>query len=784
MAKSLVIVESPTKAKTLKKYMGRGYDVRASVGHLVDLPKSKLGVDIEHNFEPSYTVIRGKNDVLKELKKAAKDVDRVVLATDPDREGEAIAWHIARKLESLGKPIERVEFNEITKRAVLEALKHPRKLDENRFEAQQARRVLDRLVGYLISPLLWAKVRRGLSAGRVQSVALRLVVEREREIQNFQPQEYWTIDADLAQAESKKGPVFRASLQRIDGEKVEIATEAEAGELTAALKSAAYKVEKVEKKERRRRPAPPFTTSLLQQEAARKLRFPAKKTMMLAQRLYEGIDVGGEEGTVGLITYMRTDSFRLAGEALAAIREHIGEQYGEKYLPEKPNIYKARKGAQEAHEAIRPTSFQYPPDSLKGKLGRDEMRLYKLIWQRTVASQMEPAVYDQTGVDIAAEGGEGGRKLTLRATGSILKFPGFTKAYVEDTDEGDATEDEADHMLPDLQEGEAIDLRELFAEQHFTQPPPRFTEASLVKALEEQGIGRPSTYAAILSNIQDKKYVTKQDNRFYPTEMGVLVTQLLVEHFPDVMDVEFTANMEEELDEIAEGKGTYTKTVKDFYGPFSKRLEKANVEMRNVKQQAIRTDVTCEKCGAGMLLKWGRFGEFLACERYPDCDSTSDVKRGESGEFIPVKPGENAEPYPGNCPKCGESLTLRKAWTGSRYIACKKYKDGCDYTKSFPIGVTCPECNGDLVERASRRKRIFYGCDNYPTCNFVAWYKPIDEKCPDCGHPFLYEKTTKRKGHHLACPNKECKFERILDQDAAPETTGAKPPEVPDLREA
>ncbi|MCB0219121.1 MAG: type I DNA topoisomerase [Chrysiogenetes bacterium] len=762
---TLIIVESPTKAKTLKKYMGRGYDVKASVGHIIDLPKSKLGVDVEHDFAPTYVVIKGKAQVLKELKSAAKAAKRVLLATDPDREGEAIAWHISEKLKELDKdkPVSRIEFHEITKNAVQKAVEEPREIDFARFEAQQARRILDRLVGYKLSPLLWNKVRRGLSAGRVQSVALRLVVEREREIQAFESVEYWSIGVDLSHTNP---PPFVAQLSKIDGKKPEIPNTERAEQLVKQLKSSKFRITSIERKERRRRPAPPFTTSTLQQEAARKLRFGAKKTMMLAQRLYEGQEVGGGE-SVGLITYMRTDSVRISGEAQAAARDYIlgNKDYGAEYVPEKPNAYRAKKGAQEAHEAIRPTSMEYTPEKVKSYLGRDELRLYRLIWQRFLASQMTPAVYDQTGIDITPTEGEGSEELTLRVTGSVMKFPGFTKAYTEGHDEGDKVEegDEGDKSLPDMAEGDELTLNEVLPEQHFTQPPPRFTEASLVKSLEEEGIGRPSTYAAIMANIQDKKYVNKQENRFYPTEMGTLVTDLLIEHFPTVMDIGFTARMEEELDEVAEGKREWVGALRDFYTPFNENLEKAGELMRDVRGQQIDTDIDCPKCEGKMVIKWGRFGEFLACKNYPECKGTMNFKRNEDGSVAPVDEAANAEPYPGTCDKCGGKLTLRRAWTGARYIACENYKGKCDFTKPFPIGVECPKCKGQVVERASKRKKIFYGCGEFPKCDFVAWYKPVPEKCPDCGSHYLVEKTTKKKGHHLACPEKECHYEKFLD---------------------
>ncbi len=774
MARQLLIVESPTKAKTLKKYMGRGYDVRASVGHIIDLPKSKLGVDVKKNFAPTYQVIKGKDQVLEELTAAAKEADRILLATDPDREGEAIAWHIAAQFKDLGKPIERVEFHEITKKAVLEAVNHPRPLNQDLFESQQARRILDRLVGYKISPILWTKVRRGLSAGRVQSVAVRLIVDREREIRAFVPEEYWSLAAEL---DCGKPPLVLGNLFRVDGEKVEIKNKDQAGALVKSLESAAYRVAKVEKKERRRNPSPPFTTSAIQQEASRKLRFPAKKTMLLAQRLYEGVDLGEVEGTVGLITYMRTDSVRLADEAVAAARAYIEEKHGKNYLPAQPNVYKSRKGAQEAHEAIRPTSTQYTPEKVKAFLERDALRLYQLIWQRYLSSQMAPAVYDQTSVDIEATPKAAKppspQKIILRATGSVLKFDGFAAVYLEGHDEGETVEEgeEGDRKLPALTEGQEMKLHKLLPEQHFTQPPPRYTDASMVKGLEEKGIGRPSTYAAILSNIQDKKYVTKEDARYFPTEMGIMVTDLLVEHFPKVLDLEFTAQMEDELDEVAEGKLKWVQALKDFYGPFSENLKLAETHMKEIKRQVVETEFLCEKCGSKMNLKFGRFGEFLACSKYPDCKGTMNIKRLTNGTFEPIKASDLSEPYPGACEKCNSPLTLRKAWTGSRYIACQKYKDECTFTKPFPVGVKCPDCGSDIVERASKRKKVFYGCGGYPNCKHVVWYPPVNEPCPKCRHPFLVDRVTKRKGHYHACPKKECGYEKPLEDAPVPEET-------------
>jgi len=623
--KSLVIVESPAKAKTIGKYLGKDYTVKASVGHIMDLPKSKLGVDVEKDFEPRYIVIKGKAPIVKELKAAAKKADRVLLATDPDREGEAIAAHVAEAITGSvknNKEVYRVLFNEITKKAILLAIEHPGKIDTNKVDAQQARRVLDRLVGYQISPILWKKVRRGLSAGRVQSVALRLICEREEEIKAFIPEEFWSLTALL---EGKLPPQFEAKLIKKDEEKLRVKNNDEVKTILAGLEGKAYTVAKVEKKERRRNPVPPFTTSKLQQEGGRKLGFTAKRTMGIAQSLYEGVDVG-EEGTVGLITYMRTDSTRVGKEAQDEARELIAGKFGKDYVPEKPPVYASSKSAQEAHEAVRPTSVMREPDAIKQYLEPDQYKLYKLIWNRFVASQMNPAVIDQTSVDIKA--GE----YTFRATGSVVKFPGFMAVYMEEKPEDQASDDENEEaVLPPLSEGETLALIKLDPKQHFTQPPPRFSEALLVKTLEEKGIGRPSTYAAIISTIQERDYVTKVENKFRPTELGVLVSDLLVNHFPVVMDVAFTAKMEEELDKIEEGEMPWVEAVKDFYKPFSESLEKAQVEMRDVKAEQPPTDIACEKCGKLMVIKWGRNGQFLACSGYPECKNTKPFIRKENG---------------------------------------------------------------------------------------------------------------------------------------------------------
>lgn len=668
MAKSLVIVESPAKAKTIKKYLGKDFNVEASSGHLIDLPSNRLGVDIEKNFKPQYVVISDKKKFLGQLEKAAKKVEKIYLASDPDREGEAIAWHIVDRLKIKNRAF-RVLIYEITEKAVQEAIRNPISLSQERFEAQQARRVLDRLVGYQVSPILWKKVRRGLSAGRVQSVALRIIVEREREIESFKPEEYWTVEAGLKQLLESNGISFIALLVKYDGQKVEIHNEKHALEIVEALKNKKYSVFSVERKERIRNTLPPFITSTVQQEASRKLRFPVKKTMSIAQRLYEGLELG-EEGPVGLITYMRTDSVRISEHAVAEARSYIGENYGADFLPETPNIFKLKRSAQDAHEAIRPTAVATTPDQVKPFLSEDEFELYKLIWQRFIASQMSPAVYDQTIVEI--EAGKG----LFRVTGSVMKFPGFTATYMEGKEEEEeAKEKEEEAKLPELSEGEELKLLNLEGKQHFTQPPPRFTESSLVKELEENGIGRPSTYSTILSTIQEREYVVKEKNRLKPTLLGSSVTDLLIQGFPEVMDVQFTADMEEKLDEVEEGTVNWVELLKRFYKEFSKRLTQAESSMRSLRREGVPTDVECENCGSSMIIKWGKKGEFLSCSRYPDCKNAKQFEYNEDGE-IRIK--EKKKPEIRNdilCDLCGKPMAIRTSRYG-KFLGCTGYP-GC-----------------------------------------------------------------------------------------------------------
>jgi DNA topoisomerase I len=819
LSKGLVIVESPAKAKTIQKYLGKGFTVEASLGHVKDLPKSTLGVDTDNEFDTEYIVIPGKEKVLAKLKKLAESSDHIFLAPDPDREGEAIAAHLADELDTNGAKkkkktakkdkdkdgdaprIQRVTFNEITQRAVREAFEHPRKIDQNLVDAQQARRVLDRLVGYQVSPLLWDKVRRGLSAGRVQTVALRLIVEREREIKAFEKKEYWTIDAHLA---ASKPPAFDARFVGKGEEKIEVPNGEQAEKIRAFVEKADWLVRSVDRKERRRNAAPPFTTSKLQQDSSRKLRFSVKRTMMIAQRLYEGIELG-EEGLVGLITYMRTDSTRVSNDALAEVREMVGKEYGPQYLPEQPNTFKSKKGAQEAHEAIRPTDVLRNPDSLKQYLKEDEFKVYKLIWQRFVASQINPAVFDQTTVDIDAK--QGNDSYWFRVTGSVLKFDGFLKVYEESKEGKDEEDEELKHKLPPLEPGQKLTLRELKPEQHFTEPPPRYNEASLVKELEERGIGRPSTYATILTTIQERQYVTKLGGKFAPTEIGLVVTDLLVDNFRDIFDVAYTARLEEELDEVEDGKEKWTDALAEFYKKFQKDLKYAEKHMENIKRMEKPTDEKCERCGSPLVIKWGkhgsfyacssydkenpesctftkenpinlpdldsadmqetaqeeycencgrvmvlkrgRFGQFMACTGYPDCKTTRRLDQGKRVPDIPLD-----EP----CPKCGRNLMIRHGRYGE-FTACSGYPE-CKFVKQNFIGVKCPDCkDGDLVEKKARKGNTFYGCSNYPKCKFTSAHKPIAEKCPSCGSEFLVEKNLKA-GPVIACPNKECDYER------------------------
>ncbi|MEQ7053896.1 type I DNA topoisomerase [Paenibacillus alvei] len=694
MADSLVIVESPAKAKTIGKYLGSKYIVKASMGHVRDLPKSQIGVEIEDNFAPKYITIRGKGSVLKELKDARKKVKKVYLAADPDREGEAIAWHLAHALELDQSEACRVVFNEITKQAVKDAFKTPRQINMDLVHAQQARRILDRLVGYKISPLLWKKVKKGLSAGRVQSVSVKLIIDRENEISAFIPEEYWTITARLNMGKSS----FDAKFYSINGEKKELTSEAEVNEILQAIKGNSFVVSEVKERERLRHPSPPFTTSSLQQEAARKLNFRAAKTMSVAQQLYEGVDLG-KEGTVGLITYMRTDSTRISQTAQEEAGEFIKGHYGDEYMPETPRQYvKKNANAQDAHEAIRPTSIMRTPDEMKSFLSRDQFRLYKLVWERFVASQMTSAIMDTMTVDIKV--GE----TMFRANGSKIRFPGFMKVYVEGNDDGTV---EDDKFLPPLTVGDSMQTEQIEPKQHFTQPPPRYTEARLVKTLEELGIGRPSTYAPTLETIQKRGYVAIEEKKFVPTELGELIIQLMEEFFPEILDVEFTAHMEEDLDHVGEGQQDWVKVLADFYESFEKRLLVAEEEMKEIEIEDEVSDEICEKCGRHFVYKMGRFGKFLACSGFPDCRNTRPI-----------------------------------------------VKD---------TGVTCPKCHeGKLVERRSKKGRVFYGCDRYPECDNVMWDRPSAKPCPSCGS-LMIEKRSKQ-GTKLICTS--CDHNEQVQEDS------------------
>ncbi len=749
MAKrALVVVESPTKVKTIQKYLDSSYIVKASMGHVRDLPKSKLGVDEKKGFKPEYKVLPAKKKVLDELKRAAEKADSLYIATDPDREGEAIGWHLAAELGISKSKTHRIMFNEITERAVTAAFRHPGKIDLNKVNAQQARRILDRLVGYKLSPLLWEKIRRGLSAGRVQSVAVRLITEREREIQAFVPVEYWSLHARLR---GQAPPEFTATLREVRGEKASLPGERETLDVMTALHGVEWRVKSVTRGERRRNPAAPFTTSTLQQEAARKLRFTARRTMMLAQQLYEGIELGSE-GSVGLITYMRTDAVRVAREAQEEARAWVTDRLGREYLPDAPPAYRARKSAEEAHEAIRPTSVAREPKLVARYLGKDQLALYRLIWERFLASQMLPAVYDTVAADIVAG------DCLFRAQGSTLKFAGFTAVYVESREEEVAApeaEAEAEGVVPPLTDGERLKLRALDPKQHFTQPPPRYTEASLVKTLEELGIGRPSTYAQILSTIQDREYVRREKGTLFPTELGMLVTDSLVPHFPEVMDVEFTAGLEESLDRIEEGKADWVETVADFYKQFSKDLARAGKKMDDVKR-GTETGESCPECGQPVVEKWGRFGKFLACSAYPECKYTKDLGGGRT------KVAD--EPTEETCPTCGKPMVIKHGRFG-KFIACSGYPE-CKTTKPVPLGIGCPQpgCGGQLVERRSRKGRTFYACGNYPQCTFSVWARPIPEACPKCAAPFLTERIARGGKTTRACIREECGYK----QEAGP----------------
>ncbi|HET9940126.1 MAG TPA: type I DNA topoisomerase [Candidatus Eisenbacteria bacterium] len=732
--RNLVIVESPAKARTIAKYLGPGYEVKASNGHVRDLPKSKLGVDVEKGFEPSYVLIKGKGKILKDLKASARRAATVYLAPDPDREGEAIAWHLAETLGDDADDIRRLAFYEITKRGVTEALEHPRTIDMAKVQAQQARRVLDRLVGYKVSPFLWRTIRYGLSAGRVQSVALRLICEREEEIRKFVTREYWTIDADLV---TPAGDIFRARVQKKAGEKFALENEKQARADADALARESFAVTQVRTQEKKRNPVPPFITSTLQQESFRRHRYSGQKTMVIAQQLYEGVEVG--EGATGLITYMRTDSTRVSPDAIAEVRAFIQEQYGDEYLPAEVKVYRSRETSQDAHEAVRPTSVARTPASIKGYLDPDQYKIYELIWQRFVASQMNPALVLTTTAEITAG------PYLLRASGSRVKFDGFARAYatalIEETPEGQASK------LPALAEGDKLKMKEILPEQHFTEPPPNYTEASLVKVLEEKGIGRPSTYATIVGTILTRDYVTRDRGKLLPTELGMTVWKLLEQMFADVFDVAFTAKLESHLDRIESGKDPWVDVVTEFYDPFQSDLAKAESQQEKVRASLVQeTDVACPKCGSKMVKKFGRSGPFLACPRYPECKATMPLEE----EGIP------AEAPTQKCPQCGSAMRVRTGRFG-KFLACSTYPE-CKGTRPFTLQIPCPKCvQGELVERRTRRGKPFFGCSRYPECDFGIWDRPVKQKCPSCDSPILVKKSSKAKGEYLQCP--KCKIQ-------------------------
>lgn len=768
MSKPLVIVESPTKVKTIKKYLGDQYNVASTVGHIKDLPQKEIGIDIQNDFAPKYVTIPGKQKVIKALRDAAGDASDIYLAPDPDREGEAIAWHTADVLKKKGRQFHRVLFHELTKKGVSEALGSPEQLNENRYKAQQTRRILDRLVGYQISPILWKKVKYGLSAGRVQSVAVRMICERERSIFAFEPQEYWSITARL---EGGQPPAFDAKLVKKDGRKVSIPDEKGATAIHSELSGTDWTVEKIARKTVRRRPYPPFTTSKLQQEAIRKLRFSAKKTMTVAQQLYEGIDLGGE--TVGLITYMRTDSTRISAEAAEEAKNLILERYGKDYALDKPRFFANKNRTQDAHEAIRPTSVNHEPEKIARYLSADQLSLYRIIWQRFVASQMAEALIDQKTFSIAAG------SYLFTASGSTVKFPGFLAMYQSADDAINAEEEKAKGRLPELAEKEALRLLSLEPKQHFTQPPPRFTEATLVKELEENGIGRPSTYAAILSTIREKGYVDLLKGVFRPNELGFIITDLLIHNFPDIVDVDFTARLENDLDRVESAEMDAKQLLETFYEVFENRLLVAADEMLSVKGVGLPTGMKCPECSRELRIKVGKNGPFLACEGYPECMYSRNYERDDKGNIRLVEPvQELAEGE--TCEKCGRDMIVKQGRYGD-FLACSGYPE-CKNTRSVhgggrgePVGVLCPEegCTGEIVEKRSRRGKVFYGCNRYPDCTFALWDRPVNRSCPDCGAPYLIEKETKKEGKLLRCATRGCGHKQALEAAEADEKAGS-----------
>ncbi len=741
MSKSLIIVESPSKARTINKYLGKKFAVEASVGHIKNLPSKDLGVDVENGFEPRYVTIRGKAPVIKDLQKRAGKADSVYIATDPDREGEAIAWHIARELtkQTEGKPVYRVLFNEITKSGIEEAMRSPRSIDDRLVQSQQARRVMDRIVGYKVSPFLWKTIYKGLSAGRVQSVALRLVCEREKEIADFNIEEYWTITGEFR----KPGDgAFHAKLVKEEGKAPEIPNEEAAAGLLEKLRRQTWRISDMQSKEISRSPAPPFITSSMQQEASNRLRFSAKRSMRIAQQLYEGVELG-EEGAVGLITYMRTDSTRTSGEALGSVREFIGAQYGREFVPDAPRTFKVKKSAQDAHEAIRPTSMEFTPQMVKRYLNADQYALYELIWKRFVASQMSAAKMLQR--TILVDGGP----YQFKGVGSTYTFRGFLQVYDDFAGENGQEVNEEESIIPEgLAVSDAVDAEQLDPHQHFTKPPPRYSESSLVRELEANGVGRPSTYALIVSTIQDRGYVEQQNRRFHATTLGMDVSKMLTTYFDSLFNVDFTSRMEEELDTIASGESSYLKVMEDFYEPFMKLLDSVSPEEARLQEDA---DEKCEKCGSPMIIRWGRNGKFMACSGYPECKNAKPLP----GEAEKMKIDEP-------CPDCGGELVLKQSRYG-KFIGCRNYPD-CRFTRPITLGFACPKCKeGEVVSRLTKTKRTFYGCTRYPDCDFTSWDRPVPKACPSCKNSYLLHKYTQKKGEFLKCP--ECKEEFTKELD-------------------
>ena len=763
MSKPLVVVESPTKIRTLRKYLGKDYNIAATVGHIKDLPRSEMGIDIEEGFRPLYRTIPGKQKVITALKRAAGDASDIYLAPDPDREGEAIAWHTAEVLKKKGRKFHRVLFHELTKNAVNEAIASPEDLHERKYEAQQTRRILDRLVGYLLSPLLWRKVKGGLSAGRVQSVALRIICDRERAIFAFTPQEYWSITAHLEDGDPTP---FTAKLVKKSGKKIQIPNEDASSAILGDLAKSEFVVDKIEKKTTRRNPLPPFITSKLQQEAIRKLRFSARKTMTVAQQLYEGVDLGPGEPE-GLITYMRTDSTRISSEAAGEALQLVKERFGEEYCHKGPREFRNRKKAQDAHEAIRPTSVANTPEKLAPFLSKDQQALYGLIWKRFVASQMKQALIDRVTVTIKAG------SYQFSATGSTVKFPGFMALYLSADQELTRIDERKEDKLPQLAEGMVLKLNKLEPKQHFTMPPPRFTEASLVKELEENGIGRPSTYATILSTIRGKGYVDFAKGQFIPSELGFIVNDLLVESFPDLLDIDFTAKMEDDLDRIVSADVGSMELLNRFYNPFKEELANATKDMLNVKGVGLPVDLSCPECRSQLRLKIGKNGHFIACSNYPECRYTTNYARDEKGNIQVVEPAA-AEVSEKTCDLCGKPMLIKQGKYGE-FLACSGYPE-CKNTRSTDpagtgqdTGVACPEkdCEGRLLERKSKRGKIFYSCSQYPACTHAMWDKPVARECTSCGSPFLVEKTTKKEGTFLSCPNRDCGFRMAVEDGSA-----------------